>query len=271
MRRSSELAAVREDVEEEEPLPAEEKRIEHLQREAALGRLASGLLHDVNQPATLAIMSSSELARCILDLNRELEDAPETVRKTLRHMQELTTELDLAMQHLRSLVRDARSFGGPSEAIRCAVDTNQLVATACRLVRRDVEEHAELRQSLGDVPPVFGEPARLLQVLVNLLLNAGQAVERRSRGSGRVSIATRAANGHVLIEVRDDGCGVSPALRDSLFSPFASTRQGEGGMGLGLWLASRIVQSHGGKLDFDSVVGEGTRFIVELPAARIGA
>jgi signal transduction histidine kinase len=151
------------------------------------------------------------------------------------------------------------------------LEPEELVREACRALEDDIRGR---RVNLDvDLPPalprVLGHGDALVQVLVNLLKNAVEAVTppREGReGPGLVRVAAAASGGAVLFTVDDDGPGLSRADQEKVFAPFHTTKGRQGGVGLGLAIAGDIIRAHGGSLAVDSSPGKGARFTVSLPA-----
>jgi signal transduction histidine kinase len=129
-----------------------------------------------------------------------------------------------------------------------------------------VHAGVEIREELApDLPLLEGDARSLNQVFLNLLKNAAEAYEGRH---GRVEVRARAEGGAVIVEIRDDGPGIAPELRDRLFEPFFTTKAAGKGTGLGLSISQRIVTEHGGRIELDSAAGGGTCARVTLPVRR---
>ena len=133
-----------------------------------------------------------------------------------------------------------------------------------RLDRRRIT----VEERLGELPLVAGSPAQLNQVFLNLLVNAMQAIESTHRDDGRIAITTDGRDGEVIVEVADNGCGIADENLPQIFDPFFTTKDVGDGTGLGLSITHSMVQDHGGRLEVESVSGQGTRFRVLLPVAR---
>jgi signal transduction histidine kinase len=121
--------------------------------------------------------------------------------------------------------------------------------------------HVRVEQELGEVGTVVGRPRQLVQVLVNLLVNAGQATP----AGGVVRLLTRREGAQVRVEVRDTGTGMSEETKQRLFQPFFTTKPAGIGTGLGLSVVQGIIKAHGGRIEVESELGQGTCFIIHLP------
>jgi CheY-like chemotaxis protein/two-component sensor histidine kinase len=151
------------------------------------------------------------------------------------------------------------------------VDMNALIEETVEITRTRWKDEAEVRDvridvelTLGQVPSVQGNASELREVFTNLIFNAVDAMPR----GGRISIASRVEDGAVVVEIRDDGVGMTESVRVRIFDPFFSTK-GPNGMGLGMSVVFGILDRHGGRIDVESRVGHGTRFILRLPAAAV--
>ena len=240
----------------------------HLDRLAKLGRLTAGLVHELNQPAAFVMVSHAAMLRVIRELEHDLCQPTDAsaARLHLAELARLANESLAAMEQLRRLAQNTRDFARIGSDNATPVDVNHVVTVACAITRHELASVSEVSMRLGCVPEILCDPLKLTQVLVNLLVNASDAVLERAGPPGRIRIATRATRTSVCIDVEDDGCGIPDAIRDRVFEPFFSTKPSRG-TGLGLWLSAGIVKSLGGTLAFRSEVGQGTCFSVELPKA----
>jgi two-component system NtrC family sensor kinase len=161
---------------------------------------------------------------------------------------------------VNAIVADLRRFSRGDLEDSAEYDLNAAVATALRIVRGQLS-HCQVEEELSEVGTMLGRPQQIVQVLVNLLVNAGQA----SAEGGRVRVSTHREADGARVEIRDTGPGLSPEARRHLFEPFFTTRAHGTGMGLGLAVAHGIITAHGGRIDVDSQPGQGSCFTVHLP------
>jgi two-component system, NtrC family, sensor kinase len=146
------------------------------------------------------------------------------------------------------------------------MDIHQVIGSALRMVRHQLQGHAHWGLELEPVPQVLGNPARLGQVLVNLLVNALQSFVQSDPQRNRVRIATRGSDtGLVVVEVEDNGRGMAPEVLARLFTPFFTTKPAGEGTGLGLNISQSIIQSMGGRIEVSSTFGQGSTFRLLLP------
>jgi len=141
---------------------------------------------------------------------------------------------------------------------------NTILDAARRLVHNEVHKSAEIELDLAPgLPAITGNSQKIEQVVVNLLINAAQAMPEGRRG--RIRASTRVEDGSVVIEVADDGKGMSERTIKRIFEPFFTTRRAGGGTGLGLAIAYRIIEEHGGSISVTSKLDVGTTFKISLP------
>lgn len=234
----------------------------HSQRVEAMGRLAGGIAHDVNNMLTAV--------RCHADLALEALDDPESVKEDL-------AEIQAGIERTTKLTKQLLAFGQQQTADATPVDVAALVRSAVpmlsRLSRDDVKIHLEIDDEAGNV---LADPVHLEQVILNLVINATQSMD----GPGNVTIgldeldAAAAKGAHpdadivgavVRLTVEDDGSGMPPEVVDRIFEPFFTTKDLAKSSGLGLSVVHGIVAQARGRIFVKSTVGEGTRFDVLFP------
>ncbi len=248
--------------------PPSSSELSHVDRLASLGRMTAGIVHELRQPATFVMIGQTAVLRALSDLEEALDAADtgdlarprELARKAVR----LTSEALSGMEQLHRLLCSVRDFARPGSGMLEPVDINELVTAACSFARHELCTCGEVAMDLGPLPEVRLDPLKLTQVLINLLINAADAVAARPEGRRRVRIQTRVDCDRIRIEIEDDGCGIPESIRARIFEPFFSTKRGAGS-GLGLWLTADIVKGLRGSIDFESKPGIGTSFVVRLP------
>ncbi len=233
-----------------------QRQIYQSQKLAAVGQLAAGVAHEINNPLTGVLSYSSYLLKRAEDKPEFKEDLEVIVRETKR---------------CRGIVKGLLDFSRQSPPEMHESDINEIAERAVRIVQAQIDaHHVELKKNLGaDLPKVQADANQIQQVLVNLLLNATDAM---GEGGGTLGLATRiAASGttpaqarEIEILVSDTGCGIPAANLQKIFDPFFSTK-GPKGTGLGLAVAWGIVGKHNGRIEVESEVGKGTTFRILLP------
>jgi signal transduction histidine kinase len=229
------------------------------ERLATLGTLAAGLIHEINDPLAYVSLSLAQLERDVLSL------VPEAERdKLLARIDDARHGAD----RIATLARDVRAFARDQGDERRPVAVLPLLESALRITDHQLSRAARVRVELRDAAWVSANAVQLEHVFINLLVNAAQAIPPSGpRGLIEVSAALEAPE-LFAVEVRDDGEGIPSEDLERVFEAFFTTKSGDagrGGTGLGLAFCRRIVRSLGGRLSVSSVVGEGSRFRVELP------
>jgi PAS domain S-box-containing protein len=227
-----------------------ERRVIHAEKLSSLGRLAAGVVHELNNPLTSIIVSAESL-RSRFSLAREITDPDRD---------KVARILDASQRILR-FTSDLLAYARPAPAEAAPVEVSDLVGTAlqfCEHVLRETSAQVELRIEEG-LPRLWGVRSNLLQILVNLLTNACHAMGK----PGCITIEAFGAGDQVALRVRDEGGGIPRDDLHRIFEPFFTTKPG--GTGLGLSIVQGIVVQHGGALEVESELGRGTAITVRLP------
>ena len=214
---------------------------------ACIGTLASGIAHEINNPLYTITGLSEHL--------RE-ETRPEVIR-------DYVEDIIKSGRRIADIVQDLNAFARRSHREEQGdVNLNHSLDEAVKMARRaTVVDQITVVTQYGDVPPVLGNADELLQVFVNLVTNAVQAME----GQGTVTLSTSSANGFVYTTIKDTGPGIPYNNLNQIFDPFFTTKEQGKGTGLGLHIVRDIVNHHGGRVTVDSTLGQGATFTVKLP------
>ncbi len=224
---------------------------------ASIGVLASGIAHELNNPLTGVLTFTSLLRKKAIDGSEDAEDLDLVIGETKR---------------CASIIKRLLDFAREKTPVKGLCNINQVIEDTVRFVERPASlQQIELTTQLApDLPPIWGDADLIKQVVLNLLVNAQQAIE----GHGRVTVTTsqslsagEAGSAMVDISVQDTGCGIPEANLRRIFDPFFTSKEVGKGTGLGLSVSYGIVQAHGGRISVQSTVGEGTTFHVLLPVS----
>lgn len=241
----------------QDALLAAQAELAHAARVATLGELSASIAHEVNQPLA-AIVTSGEAG--LRWLRRDVPDLKE-VTTTIGHVVAQGRRASEIVTRIRTFLKKA-----PPQ--RDMLQIGEIIEEATALVARELaKDQVTLTvESQHDLPPIRGDRVQLQQVLVNLLINAGQAM---SGQPGSRTITLRAGNEDsetLAIMVQDSGPGIQPEDLPRLFDPFFTTK--DGGMGMGLAICRTTVEAHGGRLSVASTPGSGTTFHLTLPFSQ---
>lgn len=243
----------------------ERKRIEAqlllADRMVSVGTLAAGIAHEVNNPLSF-VLSNLDFAL------RELGAAQGADPEVLRALDDAKA----GGVRVRAIVRDLKSFSRGDDETRAPLDLRSVLLSAVGLASNEIRHRAQVSVDPGDVPPVLGSERRLAQVLLNLLINAAQAIPEGNAEANRIRAATGTTpDGRAFVEISDTGCGIPPELRSRIFDPFFTTKPVGEGTGLGLSICHAIVTQHGGEISVEDAPGGGSIFRVLLPPAAPAA
>jgi len=236
-----------------ERLREAQERLVRSERLASVGRLAAGLAHEIGNPLASLIgfedlliaggLTPAEQSDFLLRMRRETE-------------------------RIHKVLRDLLDFARPSQSLDPALpkqpgDVSEAINDALALVRpQKIMKQVQIVKRLEEPLALVSLPrAELVQVLLNLLLNAADALN----GEGTIQLLCRTQGKAVRIEVEDNGSGLATAVRERLFEPFVTTKEVGKGTGLGLAVCRGLVESAGGIIGWDASFAEGTRFVIELP------
>ncbi|WEF35882.1 ATP-binding protein [Pseudoduganella chitinolytica] len=225
---------------------------------AALGTLSAGLLHEVNNPVNY----------CMLALDLALEDP---AARASAHLAECLADARQGMARVQAIVSDLQTFAyrGDGATPDGRFSIGAAVDTAVRLARHELQAAGNvlLRRDIAGAPPVRGDEAAIVGVLINLLGNAAHALRQGAQARPEIVLTAAPAGGRLQVTVSDNGPGIAPEHLGRLFEPFFTTRAVGQGLGLGLSICYSVVQRHGGQLSAESVPGVWTRFRFDLPLA----
>ncbi len=242
-----------------------ERTIRQTQRMDTISTLASGIAHEVNNPLAFIRANLAQIHRVGQQLDACADDPEAKLAVDIGDLTEIVEETLDGIGRIERIVSGMRRLTASGNDPFVSVNMNDVLADAVRLANLRNEEHIEVRMQLARrLPRLDGSPQRLVQAFLNIVVNSRQALEGRPRGV--VEIETRREDGGVVVEVADDGPGVSEELRDRIFDPFFTTKDPDQGTGLGLAITVDILRDHGGVLEMHSAPGEGATFIARFPA-----
>ena len=226
-------------------------------RLASLGELATGLAHEINNPLAILSAEQTNLGDELDDLGSDFAARPAMLRSLERCRRQV--------ERCAGITAKILQFGRRRDPRREPTDVLPRLREAVSLLQRGARERgiALSLEADPDLPPLLLDATELEQVLVNLVHNALAA----SEPGGSVLVTARQADGHVVLEVVDEGCGIPPEHLDSVFLPFFTTKPPGQGTGLGLSVSHGLVRGWGATIDVDSEPGRGTRMRVRVPAA----
>jgi len=230
-----------------------EEQLIQAEKLAAMGQMLAGVAHELNNPLT-AILGVTELLR-------EREGADDSTKRQLELTHRQARRAARIVQNLLEFSRPASPQKRPLDLDNLLERTLQLQEHSLRRNNIEVEFHRQ-----PDLPGVVGDANQLIQVFLNLITNAEQAI-REVRDSGRIQIRAGRSGNQLKISVQDDGVGIRPEALPRIFDPFYTTKRPGGGTGLGLSICMSIIREHGGNIEAETLPGGGSAFTICLPSA----
>jgi signal transduction histidine kinase/FixJ family two-component response regulator len=237
-------------------------------RNAAVGTLVEGVAHEMNNPLAYVISNLDFANEELKALESHPRPGELEVLPRLREVQRSLIDARRGAERVRLVIRDLKTFSHDEDLQQTAVDVQSVLLLALKMASREVERRARLSTTIGPLPFIAGNAAKLGQVFLNLIANAGQAIEEGNPQANAVRVVARADQSSVVIEVSDSGSGIPPLVRAHIFDPFFTTKSQGKGRGLGLFICHGIVTAHGGRIEVESEPGKGSTFRVVLPVGE---
>lgn len=259
---------------------------------ASIGQLAAGVAHEINNPTGFVSSNLKTLSDYQTDMQQligdyqELKTAlkngnaivlPPAVTTLLERVEVTEADIDIeyikkdisdlisdcreGTERIKKIVNDLKQFAHPGEGKMKDTDINAGLESTLNVVYNELKYKAGIVKEFGVLPILTAYPQQLNQVFMNILVNAGQAIEK----SGEIKITTAHIDNKVEIRISDTGCGIPEENINRIFDPFFTTKEVGAGTGLGMNIAYNIIKKHNGDIQIESKVGKGTTFIVTLP------
>ncbi len=257
-----------------------EQQIQQADKLASLGQLVSGIGHEINNPNQF-IRGNIKIVKQALDdmlpiVDDYQKDHPDLKIARLKynffreHIMTLVDDMAHGSERIKGIVEGLRGFARKDEGLLVDnVDINTLISSVQRLVQNEVHKHGEIELNLSENVKIFpGNSQKIEQVLVNLIVNAAQAIPDDRKGL--ITVSTSMDENTVVIEIEDNGKGMDEKTQRQIFDPFFTTKRAKGGTGLGLAISYRILEEHGGNISVSSKPGSGTKFTLRIPVVGNG-
>ncbi len=268
-----------------------EAQLVQTEKMSSLGQLVAGVAHEINTPLAYVKNSVASVGDRLVDLEQAIAQSEQLLAllqspapdgdalqacfaalgerlaqlardQVLHDLETLTRDGLHGIEQISDLVTNLRNFSRLDRSRVASYNVNESVRGTL-LIARPLLRNIDIDKRLGEVPSITCSPSQVNQVLLNLVTNAAQAIERPD---GRITVTTRREDARtVAIEVSDNGRGIAPEVLPRIFDPFFTTKDVGKGTGLGLSIAYKIVSAHGGRIDVRTTPGEGTTFTVTLP------
>lgn len=274
-------------LEQEEKLKVSQGILVQQEKLAAIGQLAAGVAHEINNPVGYIASNLSSLRKygekltdyltSLGDIFSSLSSEQQLqikerakqykVKRLMDDMPELIEEALEGTTRIQKIVQGLKCFARQDSDTPAPVDINESLESAITIIWNEIKYNSKLERDFGELPPINGFSQQLGQVFMNLIVNASHAIEK----DGIIQVKSRYDQGNIVVSIQDNGCGISEANLKKIFDPFFTTKAIGKGTGLGMSIASEIIQKHGGTISVKSIQGEGTTFIISLPENGIGS
>lgn len=266
-------------IKSHENLKQSESQRMQSEKMASLGVLVSGVAHEINNPIGFVKSNVDTLKSYWLDIQDLLSQLQSdmTTPAQQKQLQQLYEKYDIAflisdinplidsttlgITRVTEIIQSLKSFARADAPQKVMADLNEGLSATIVMARNELKYHCKLDIDLAPLPSVLMHPSKLNQVFMNLLINAGQSIEKE----GIISIKTFVKDEDVVIKIADSGCGIAPEKLDQIFTPFYTSKPIGQGTGLGLSISHRIVAQHNGTIKVTSTVGKGSCFTITIP------
>lgn len=266
-----------------------ENLLERTNRMATLGTLVAGIAHDINNPLGYVssnifslssyLKDSSQIIESISTSNGDevasallLQDIKTKIKKekldiTAKDTDDIVNDIRTGMRQIRDIVHDLQVYSRSEQDNFAYADINECVRRIANIIKPEIKHKIVMALNLGSVPPFYCIESKLQQVILNLLINAAQAM-KGTEGKITVSTSTN-KDGGICIAIADTGCGISAENMEKMYQAFFTTKPPGEGTGLGLAISDTIIKKHGGSLTCTSKMGEGSEFTILLPGSQV--
>lgn len=276
-----------------EKLKNQKAQLLHQEKLASIGQLSAGIAHEINNPAGFVKSNLSSLQNYMTDMlnlitcyqslsttlmaSSPSESVADSLKKAhdieeevdieylIEDVPELVTESISGMQRIITIVDGLKNFSRVDSDKKELLNVNLCIENTIKLVQNEIKYKADLIQDLGELPETMGYPGSLGQVILNLLVNASQAIPN----FGKIMIRSQHRGDWIIVQVKDNGSGIEEEVVNKLFDPFFTTKEVGEGTGLGLSISQGIVKKHEGRITVNSQLGKGTVFTLFLPVIPV--
>lgn len=268
-------------------LKDQKAHIIHQEKLATIGQLSAGIAHEINNPTGFVKSNLQSLKRYATNITNALSDIDNFIQNQpknltikdmfievkekwdidyiLEDIGDTIDESNEGIARIETIVKSLKNFSRPDKDTHELYSINECIENTLKLVSGDIKYHTKINVVLKDIPLILGNSGAMSQVILNLLVNAADAIKK----NGIINISTYSIKEEIYIDVTDNGSGMPKELYSKVFDPFFTTKEVGHGTGLGLSISHGIIKKHGGRITVDSKENIGTTFSIILPIPKI--
>jgi len=240
---------------------------------AAIGTLAAGVAHEINNPIGFISSNLNTMSKYVKKIQSFIGGQDSAQNPEIADLNEMLTDFADAINEsiegtsrVKKIVADLKSFSRVDRSQKEYVNLNDGIESTLNIVWNELKYKCTVQKDLGEIPDLYCIPNQLNQVFLNLLMNAGDSIQKET---GEIKIRTWSEDGSIFVSIADNGGGIKKEVKDKIFEAFFTTKEVGKGTGLGLSLAYDIVKKHRGTIDVKSEPGVGSEFTIRLPIEGI--
>ena len=267
-------------------LKSTQQQMVQQEKMAMIGQLTAGIAHELNNPIGFIASNVGSLGKYCEKLLMFIKAQQETLLSRqpdqlqtdliqeqrsrlkidyiIKDIPEMILETQDGVERIKSIVRDLKCFSHVDESEQKLADINHCLESTLNIINNELKYKAQIKREYGDLPQLLCCPQQLGQVFMNLLINAGHAIDTK----GEITVRSWNAEGRIFVSISDTGCGIPEQQLARIFEPFFTTKEAGKGTGLGLAISNEIVKNHGGEIRVESEPGKGSTFTVSIPLER---
>jgi two-component system NtrC family sensor kinase len=265
-------------------LKSTQSKLVQSEKMASLGTLVAGVAHEINNPINYVYLSSRVIEKDLNNFKGELMNLlDETDDEVLNFFEEHFTRFSNSISNIlegsnyaKTIVQDLRLFSRLDEAVKKEINVSEALETTIRLVKTQYIEQIEFKTNFYNDGKIECYPSQLNQVFLNIIVNACQAIikkqsEFKEETRGLINISLSNNDREIIIEFRDNGCGMTEEEKSKIFEPFFTTKHIGQGTGLGMSISYGIIKKHNGNIEVKSQIGKGTKITIFIPYPSVDA
>lgn len=283
--KSLELYAINKELESaNQQLRLQQKNLVKTEKLVAIGQLAAGVAHEVNNPLAFVASNINTLKKyCAMftkvvevstdqEQQKENKDLADEINEIMRNesdyvindTQLIFNEVEEGLNRVKDIVSNLRNFSRTKSSDVEDVDVNDCITSALKMLENKTKYHCKMVFNKGELPPIRGNSNKITQVILNIVVNAAQAIKNK----GMITITSQDTDGFISVSIEDTGTGIEPKHLEKIFDPFFTAKPIGEGTGLGLSVSFNIIEDMGGTISVESELYKGSTFTILIPTEQ---